>query len=105
MLYHVDQLHNDVIGEFEDYLVVQEMWHQVKIAYGGTPATRLWSMAVKFEIYMIYPTYAMAGHLRVMSAMIHDLNSVCNHFNDDHHILALSNHYLILGSLEASSDA
>ena len=34
-------MHNDLIGEFENYPNAQEMWNQLKIAYGGTSVTRL----------------------------------------------------------------
>ena len=34
-------MHNDLIGEFENYPNAQEMWNQLKIASGGTSATRL----------------------------------------------------------------
>ena len=31
----LSSMHNDLIGEFEDYLNAQEMWNQLKIAMEG----------------------------------------------------------------------
>ena len=34
-------IHNDLIGEFEQYTTAQDMWKALKLRYGGTSATRL----------------------------------------------------------------
>lgn len=55
-----------VIGEFENYPIVQKKWNRLKIAYGGTSMTMLHAMALKFKIYLTDPKDIMAQQLRVI---------------------------------------
>ncbi|KAG5529006.1 hypothetical protein RHGRI_029614 [Rhododendron griersonianum] len=82
-------MHNDLIGEFENCATAQEMWNQLKIAFGGTTATRLRALTLKFDSYKMNPQHSMLEHLRVMSAMIRDLRSAGNVLTDEQQILAV----------------
>ena len=39
----------------------QEMWNQLKIAYGGTSITRLRALSLKFEQYVMDSKHSMAN--------------------------------------------
>ncbi|KAG5524057.1 hypothetical protein RHGRI_030902 [Rhododendron griersonianum] len=65
------------------------MWNQLKIAFGGTTATRLRALTLKFDSYKMNPQHSMPEHLRVMSAMIRDLRSAGNVLTDEQQILAM----------------
>ena len=47
-------MHNDLISEFEQYTTVQEMWKSLKLRYGGTSATRLRGLIMKFDSYKMH---------------------------------------------------
>ena len=79
----LSSMHNDLIGEFEDYPNAQEMWNQLKIAYEGTSATRLRALTLKFEQYIMDSKHSMAEHLRTMFALIRDLKAVGNNLFDE----------------------
>ena len=76
-------MHNDIIGEFEDYPNAQEMWNQLKIAYGRTSATRVRALTLKFEQYVMDSRHSMAEHLRTMSALIRDLKAAGNNLSNE----------------------
>ena len=82
-------MHNDLIGELEDYLNAQEMWNQFKIAYGGNSTTRLRALTLKFEQYVMDSKHSMAEHLRTMSALICDLKVAANNLSDEQQITAM----------------
>ena len=47
----LSSVHNDLIGEFEQYTTAQDMWKALKLRYGGTSATRLRGLTMKFDLY------------------------------------------------------
>ena len=47
----LSSMHNDLIGEFEQYTTAQDMWKALKLRYGGTLATRLRGLTMKFDSY------------------------------------------------------
>ena len=79
----LSSMHNDLIGEFKDHPNAQEMWNQLKIAYQGTLATRLWALTLKFERYVMDSTHSMVEHLRTKSISIHDLKATDNNLSDE----------------------
>ena len=79
----LSSMHNDLIGEFKDHQNAQEMWNQLKIAYQGTLATRLWALTLKFEQYDMDSTHSMVEHLRTKSISIHDLKATDNNLSDE----------------------
>ena len=85
----LSSMHNDLIGEFEDYPNAQEMWNQFKIAYGGTSSTRLRALTLKFEQYVMDSKHSIAEHLRTMSALIHDLKATGNNLFDEQQVIAV----------------
>ena len=65
------------------------MWNQLKIACGGTSATRLPALTLKFEQYVMDSKHSMAEHLRTMFALICDLKAARNNLSDEQHITAM----------------
>ena len=57
----LSSMYNDLIGEFEDYPNAQEMWNQLKIAYGGTSTTRLRAISLKLKQYVMDSKHSMAN--------------------------------------------
>ena len=45
----LSSMHNDLIGEFEVYPTAQGMWEALKLKYGGTSATRLRGLTMRFD--------------------------------------------------------
>ena len=66
----LSNMHNDLIGEFEQYTTAQDMWKALKLRYGGTSATRLHGLTMKFDSYKMHFEHTMKQHLRAMSSMI-----------------------------------
>ncbi|XP_075663075.1 uncharacterized protein LOC142632583 [Castanea sativa] len=79
----LSSMHNDLIGEFENYPNAQEMWNQLKISYGGTSATILRALTLKFEKYVMDSKHSMAEHLRTMSTLIRDLKAASNNLSNE----------------------
>ena len=79
----LSSIHNDLIREFENYPNAQEMWNQLKIAYGGTSATRLRALTLKFKQYVMDSKHSIAEHLRTISALIRDLKATGNNLSDE----------------------
>ena len=82
----LSSMHNDLVGEFENYPNAQEMWNQLKITYGGTSATRLQALTLKFEQYVMDSKHSIAEHLRTMSALICDLKAAGNNLSDEQQV-------------------
>ena len=85
----LSSMHNDLIGEFEDYPNAQEVWNQLKIAYGGTSTTRLRALTLKFKQYVMDSKHSMAEHLRTMSTLIRDLKAVGNNLFDEQQVIVV----------------
>ena len=77
----LSSIHNDLIREFKDHPNVEEMWNQLKITYGGTSATRLRALTLKFEQYVMDSNHNMVEHLRTKSILIHDLKAASNNLS------------------------
>ena len=54
----LSSMHNDLIGEFE-YLTAQKLWKTLKVRYGGTSATRLRGLTMKFDSYKMCSEHTM----------------------------------------------
>lgn len=78
-----------IIAKFDHYPTTQELWDRLNISYDVISATRLPSMMLKFEITYQDPKHTMVKHLRIISAMIHDLESASNNHNNDQQILPI----------------
>ena len=65
------------------------MWNQLKIAYGGTSATRLRALTLKFEQYVMDSKHSIVEHLRTMSALICDLKAAGNNLFDEQQVTAV----------------
>jgi hypothetical protein len=47
----LNNMHNDLIGEFESYGTAQDMWIALKAKFGGTTVTRLRALTLKFDTF------------------------------------------------------
>lgn len=79
----LSSMDNDIIREFDNHPVVQDIWNQLKTVYGVTYATRLCTVVVKFDTDLVDCKHTKAEHFRVMSAMIRDLQAADNNLSDD----------------------
>ena len=66
----LNSMHDDLIGEFENFPTAMAMWEQLKFTFGGTSITRLKSLVLKFETHRKDPKVSMTEHLRGMSSTI-----------------------------------
>ena len=71
----LNSMHDDHIGEFENFPTSMAMWEQLKFTFGGTSITRLRSLVLKFETHRKDPKVSMIEHLKGMSSIIRDLNA------------------------------
>jgi hypothetical protein len=85
----LSSMHNDLIGEFEVYPTTQGMWEALKLKYGGTSATRLRGLTVRFDFYKMRSDHTMKQHLRVMSSMIRELKTAGNQLTDEQQVQAV----------------
>ena len=76
-------MHKDLIGEFESYPTAKEMWDQLRLKYGGTIATRLHALMLRFNQYMMDPKHSMSEHLRVMSSLIKEMRATGHDLIDE----------------------
>ncbi len=49
----LSNMHNNMIGEFEEYPTAQDMWKVLKMRDGRTSATRLHELAMRFDFYQM----------------------------------------------------
>jgi len=47
----LSSMHNDLIGEFEVHPTAKGMWEALKLKFGGTSATRLSGLTMRFDSY------------------------------------------------------
>ena len=65
------------------------MWNQLKIAYGGTSATTLRALTLKFEQYVMDSKHRIVEHLRTMSTLIRDLKATGNNLSDEQQVITV----------------
>jgi len=82
-------MHDDLIKEFETFPTALAMWDQLKCKFGGTTATRLRALTLRFNEYVIDPKHSMQEHLRTMSAMIRELKAAGVDLSDEQQILGV----------------
>jgi len=79
----LSSMHNDLIGEFEVHPTAKGMWEALKLKFGGTSATRLGGLTMRFDSYKMRLDQTMKQHLRVMSSMIRELKAAGNNLTDE----------------------
>lgn len=84
----LSSMHNDLIGEFEQYKTAQEIWNALTVKYGGTSTTRLRALTLKFDAYKMRSNHTMKQHLREMSTLIRELKSCGNTLTDEQQVQA-----------------
>ena len=47
----LNNMYNDLIGEFEEHFIACALWDTLKLKLGGTSATRLDGLNIKFDSY------------------------------------------------------
>ena len=62
------------------------MWKALKLRYGGTSATRLRGLTMKFVSYKMRSEHTMKQHLMAMSFMIRELKSAGNNLTDEQQV-------------------
>uniref|UniRef100_A0A2N9IJL4 CCHC-type domain-containing protein n=1 Tax=Fagus sylvatica TaxID=28930 RepID=A0A2N9IJL4_FAGSY len=85
----LSSMHDDLIGEFAEYPTAQELWKALKVRYGGTSATRLRGLTMKFDSYKMRSEHNMKQHLRAMSTMICELKTARNNLTDEQQVQAV----------------
>ena len=79
----LSSMHNDLINEFEEHVTVCALWDALKLKFGGTFATRLCGLNIKFDSYKMPLNYTMRQRLKVMSTMIYELKAVGNTLTEE----------------------
>ena len=69
--------------EFEEYDTAQKIRLALKEKFGGTSATKLRRLTIKFDSYKKRPNNTMRRHLRQMSNMIRELKAVGHTLTDE----------------------
>ena len=72
-----------VMCKFEQYDTAHVMWMAVKDNFGGTSATKLRKLTIKFDTYKKRPNHTMTQHLREMSNMVRELKLAGHKFIDE----------------------
>lgn len=65
------------------------MWEALKLKYGGTSATRLRGLTMRFDSYKMRSDHTMKQHLKVMSSIIRELKAVGNQLTDEQQVQAV----------------
>ena len=47
----LSRMHDDLVGEYETFQNVKDMWDQLKFDFDGTSTIRLRSLVLKFKVY------------------------------------------------------
>ena len=79
----LSSMHNDLIDEFEEHATARALWDALKLKFGGTFATRLCGLNIKFDFYKMCPNHTMKQHLRAMSTMIYELKVAGNTLTEE----------------------
>ena len=76
-------MQDELMCEFESYDKAQAMWIVLKDKFGGTSATKLRRLTIKFDTYQKQSNLSMRQHLREMSNMIRELKSAGHILTDE----------------------
>ncbi|CAN6482755.1 unnamed protein product [Victoria cruziana] len=79
-------IQDDIMYQFEQYDTANEMWIALEDKFGGTLATKLRRLAIKFDSYRKFNKHTMSQHLREMSNMIRKLNSAGHMMTDEQQV-------------------
>ena len=84
----MSSMHNDLIDEFEEHATARAMWDALKLNFGGTSATKLRDLNIKFDSYKMRPYHTMNQHLRMMSTMMREQKVAGNNLTEEQKIEA-----------------
>jgi len=68
-------MHDNLIGEFENYPTAKEIWDNIHFKYGQTLETRLRALHLKWMAYTIDSSRSITERLRTLQAMLRDLKA------------------------------
>ena len=71
----LSSMHDNLIGEYENFLTAKKIWNQFKINFSATLTTNLRALNLKFETYKMDPCHKMTEYLRKIFGMIHGESS------------------------------
>ena len=80
-------MHDDLIGEFEDYPTAKDMWDQLKVRFGQTSETRLRTLQLKWMNYKMDSSRTVVEHLRIMSGIVRDLKAAGKDISEGEQVL------------------
>lgn len=81
----LNDMHDNLIGEYENSPAAKEIWEQLKFAFGGTSTTRLRALVLKIETYKDSGN-SMTEHLRVISNMNRELKAARNNLIEEQQV-------------------
>ena len=68
-------MYDDLLEEFELCSTAKDMWDQLKIRFGQTPATKLRTLCLKWLEFKLNASWPMTKQLRTMSGIVRDLKA------------------------------
>ena len=89
-------MQDHLMCEYKKYETTQEMWLALKDKFGGTSTTKLRRIMIKFDSYRKRPNHTMRQHLKEMSNMVRELQSVGHVLTDEQQVQAVTKSYPIL---------
>lgn len=75
------------------------MWKALKMRYGGTLATTLLGLTMRFDSYNMHLDHTMKKHLRETSTMICELKATRNNLTDEQQVQTVICSFLVFGRL------
>ncbi|GAV81952.1 UBN2_2 domain-containing protein, partial [Cephalotus follicularis] len=79
---------------FEGFETAEEMWTALKDKFGGTSASKLRKLTIKFDTYRKCQNRSMSQQLREMSNLIRDLKTVEHTPTDEQQVQPVSQSFL-----------
>lgn len=85
----LSSMENDLMCQFEQYPTAYEMWNALHDKFGGTSATKLRRLTIKFDTFKMHPGKDVRSHLRAMSNMIRELKTSGHSLTDEQQVQAV----------------
>ena len=82
-------MQNDMLCEFEEFETAYSLWIALKEKFGGTSATKLRPLTIKFNTYKKRSNTTMRQHLREMRNLIRELKVAGHVLSDEQQVQAV----------------
>ena len=69
-------MQDDILCQFEHHETTRDLCNATKERYGNTLLSKQMILTIKFDIHKIRPNHNMIEHIRAMSNMIRELQSM-----------------------------